>query len=72
VREAGQETPGCHTGRPGSGRNAGIQFQDHKAFNNEVVAFNACIKAYVDNAQNDINTIQVIVHAAVAEANAEA
>ena len=40
-----------------------------KAFNDKAAAFNACIKLYVDNAQNDINTIQTIVHAAVADAN---
>jgi hypothetical protein len=40
-----------------------------KAFNDKATAFNLCIKAYIDNAQNDINTIQAIVHAAVADAN---
>jgi hypothetical protein len=58
---------------------SGVQDQDAmraynlkiKAFNDKAVAFNACIKAYIDNAQNDINTIQAIVHAAVAEANAQ-
>ena len=40
-----------------------------KAFNDKAAAFNACIKLYVDSAQNDINTIQTIVHAAVADAN---
>jgi hypothetical protein len=42
-----------------------------KAFNDKAAAFNACIKTYVDNAQNDINTIQAIVHAAVADANTQ-
>jgi hypothetical protein len=57
----------------------GVQDQDAmraynfkiKSFNDKAVAFNACIKAYVDNAQNDINRIQAIVHAAVAEANTQ-
>jgi hypothetical protein len=40
-----------------------------RAFNQRAVAFNACIKLYVDNAQYDINAIQTIVHAADAEAN---
>ncbi|HWX90110.1 MAG TPA: hypothetical protein VNY75_07380 [Rhizomicrobium sp.] len=40
-----------------------------KRFNDEAAAFNACIKTYIDNAQNDINAIQGIVHAAVADAN---
>jgi hypothetical protein len=56
----------------------GVQDQDAmqaynlkiKAFNDKAVAFNTCIKTYVDNAQNDINKIQAMVHAAVAEANA--
>ena len=41
-----------------------------KEFNDRAVAFNACLKIYIDNAQNDINAIQAIVHAAVADANA--
>ena len=40
-----------------------------KAFNDKAVAFNACLKTYIDNAQNDINAIQAIVHGAVADAN---
>jgi hypothetical protein len=40
-----------------------------KEFNDRAVKFNACLKTYIDNAQNDINTIQAIVHAAVADAN---
>jgi len=40
-----------------------------KAFNDKAVAYNACLKTYIDNAQNDINAIQAIVHAAVADAN---
>jgi hypothetical protein len=56
----------------------GVQNQDAmrtynykvKRFNENAAAFNACIKLYVDKAQNDINTIQAIVHAAVADANA--
>jgi hypothetical protein len=42
-----------------------------KVFNDKAAAFNACIKAYVEGAQNDINTVQAIVHAAVAAANAQ-
>lgn len=57
----------------------GVQDQDAmraynfkvKAFNDKAASFNACIKLYTDNAQNDINAIQSIVHAAVAEANAQ-
>jgi hypothetical protein len=40
-----------------------------KAFNDKAALFNACLKTYTDNAQNDINAIQAIVHAAVADAN---
>ena len=40
-----------------------------REFNRGAVVFNACIKHYVDNAQNDINAIQAIVHAAVQDAN---
>jgi hypothetical protein len=40
-----------------------------KEFNDRAVKFNACLKIYIDNAQNDINAIQAIVHAAVADAN---
>ena len=40
-----------------------------KMFNGKAAAFNACIKTYVDNAQRDIEQIQAVVHAAVAEAN---
>ena len=39
-------------------------------FNKRVAAMNLCMKAYVDNAQNDINTIQTVVRDAVNEANA--
>ena len=39
-------------------------------FNKRATAMNICIKAYVDNAQNDINTIQKVVRDAVADANA--
>jgi hypothetical protein len=42
-----------------------------KVFNDRAAAFNACMKTYVDNAQNDINAIQAIVHAAVADANTQ-
>jgi hypothetical protein len=38
-------------------------------FNAQAAAFNVCIKTYVDNAQRDIQQIQGIVHAAVADAN---
>ncbi|HMH66226.1 MAG TPA: hypothetical protein VK515_11590 [Rhizomicrobium sp.] len=41
-----------------------------KRFNDAATVFNLCIKVYVDNAQNDINAIQAIVRAAVADANA--
>jgi hypothetical protein len=41
-----------------------------KLFNDKAAAFNACITLYVGKAQNDINAIQAIVHAAVADANA--
>lgn len=41
-----------------------------KEFNDRAVAFNACLKTYINKAQNDINIIQAIVHAAVADANA--
>jgi hypothetical protein len=40
-------------------------------FNDKAAAFNACIKTYVDGAQNDINTVQAVVHAAVVAANAQ-
>ena len=40
-----------------------------KEFNRKAQSFNACIKIYVDNAQNDIAHIQEIVHAAVVDAN---
>jgi hypothetical protein len=40
-----------------------------RSYNKKAQAFNACMKDYVDRAQNDINVIQAIVHAAVAEAN---
>ena len=43
-----------------------------RTFNQRAAAFNLCLKAYVDNAQNDINSIQKMVHDAVAEANAAA
>ena len=39
-------------------------------FNKRATAMNLCIKAYVANAQNDINTIQKVVRDAVAETNA--
>jgi hypothetical protein len=42
-----------------------------KVFNDKAAAFNACIKTYVDGAQNDINTVQAVVHAAVVAANAQ-
>jgi len=42
-----------------------------KVFNDKAAAFNACIKTYADGAQNDINTIQTVVHAVVAAANAQ-
>jgi hypothetical protein len=41
-----------------------------RVFNQKVTALNICMKDYVDNAQNDINTIQKTVRDAVAEANA--
>jgi hypothetical protein len=41
-----------------------------RSFNQKVMAMNLCMKAYVDNAQNDINTIQKVVRDAVTEANA--
>jgi hypothetical protein len=41
-----------------------------KTFNTQVITFNACIKTYMDNAQRDIQQIQSIVQAAVADANA--
>jgi len=55
----------------------GVQDQDAmraynykvKRFNDEAAAFNACLKIYIDNAQNDIAAIQAIVQAAVADAN---
>jgi hypothetical protein len=39
-------------------------------FNAQAAAFNVCIKTYVDNGQRDIQQIQGIVRAAVADANA--
>lgn len=39
-------------------------------FNAQAAAFNVCIKTYMDKAQRDIQQIQDIVHAAVADANA--
>ncbi len=41
-----------------------------RGFNQKIAAFNLCMKLYVDNAQNDINTIQTVVRDAVNEANA--
>ncbi|MFO1247810.1 MAG: hypothetical protein U1E93_06230 [Alphaproteobacteria bacterium] len=41
-----------------------------RAYNQRVTAMNVCMKNYVDNAQNDINTIQRTVKDAVAAANA--
>lgn len=41
-----------------------------ETFNQQALVFNACIKAYVDNGQKDIATIQNMVHAIVADANA--
>ena len=41
-----------------------------KTFNTQVTTFNVCIKTYMDNAQRDIQQIQSIVHAAVADGNA--
>ena len=38
-------------------------------FNQKVAALKRACKVYVDNAQNDINTIQQAVHDAVAAAN---
>ena len=38
-----------------------------RSFNQKIAAFNLCMKLYVDNAQNDINTIQKIVHDSVVE-----
>jgi hypothetical protein len=40
-----------------------------KTFNTQVTTFNACINTYMDNAQRDIQQIQSIVHAAVADGN---
>jgi hypothetical protein len=40
-----------------------------KTFNRNAVVFNACMKTYVERAQNDIKAIQDIVHTAVADAN---
>lgn len=41
-----------------------------REFNKRVTAMNVCMKDYVDNAQNDINSIQNTVRDAVASANA--
>ena len=41
-----------------------------RTYNQRAAALNICMKDYVDNAQNDINTIQKTVRDAVAEANA--
>jgi hypothetical protein len=41
-----------------------------ETFNRQALAFNACIKAYVDNGQRDIAAIQNLVQAAMADANA--
>jgi hypothetical protein len=41
-----------------------------RSYNQRITAFNLCMRAYVDNAQNDINSIQALVHDAVAAANA--
>ena len=40
-----------------------------REFNKRAAAYNTCLKTYIDKAQNDINAIQAIVHAAVLEAN---
>ena len=40
-----------------------------KNYNAQAAAFNDCIHAYMDRAQNDVAHIQEIVHAAVADAN---
>ena len=41
-----------------------------RTYNQRAAALNICMKDYVDNAQNDINTIQKTVRDAVAAANA--
>jgi hypothetical protein len=40
-----------------------------RGYNQKAVAYNSCIKTYVDNAQADIQRIQDMVHAAVTQAN---
>lgn len=40
-----------------------------KTFNRNAVVFNACMKTYVERAQNDIKAIQDTVHTAVVDAN---
>jgi hypothetical protein len=66
------EKPGTAPKSPGNGDNDAMMSYNVRVrnFNQKAMAFNLCLKAYVDAAQNDINAIQAIVHAAVAEANA--
>lgn len=57
-----------HENSPG----AGGGYNDRVAsYNARATAFNACMKVYVDKAQNDIKAIEDTVHAAVADANAQ-
>lgn len=44
--------------------------QKVKAFNAQAAAFNTCTQSYMDNAKRDIDLVQGIVRAAVADANA--
>jgi hypothetical protein len=53
---------------PGNDPDA-MRIYNLKAFNDRATSFNVCLKAFIDNAQNDINTIQAIAHAAVTDAN---
>jgi hypothetical protein len=66
------EKPGTPPKSPGNGDNDAMMSYNVRVrnFNQRAAAFNLCLKAYVDAAQNDINAIQAIVHAAVADANA--
>jgi hypothetical protein len=64
------EKPQGHLVAPGNDPDAlRIYNLKVKAFNDRAVRFNVCLKAFIDNAQNDINAIQAIAHAAVADAN---
>jgi hypothetical protein len=65
------EAPGPAPVSPGNNPDAVTIYNlKVRTYNQRVAAMNVCMKDYVDNAQNDINTIQKTVKDAVAAANA--